>query len=207
MFKKNLLVFYLFVFISCGTVVMIPPEIDLTPYEYVGLISFSIENAKGQLDEMATQRFLQEITWFQKGVQVIELGTLDEVLEKINKATIDQEAAKAIGEHFNVTSFFHGKIKVSDVKPQIDISALIRSLRVRASFNISMTARLFSTETGATLWTDSVYRKESLAYMSMSQDSIPYFDIRDEDETYKGLVEHMVYELTRDFRPTKRRVR
>jgi hypothetical protein len=69
-----------------------------------------------------------------------------------------------------------------------------------------MTARLFSTETGATLWTNSVFRKESLANLSLGQGQIPYFDVKDQDETHKILVEHMVYELTRDFRPTKRRL-
>lgn len=85
MIKKGLLILSLFLFISCGRVVMVPPEIDLTPHKSIGLISFSIENAKGQLDEMATQRFLQVMTNFQSGVQVIELGTLDEVLERVNK--------------------------------------------------------------------------------------------------------------------------
>ncbi len=206
MFKKSFLVFILFMLIGCGRRVLVPPEIDLLPYENVGLISFAVENAEGQLDEMATQRFLQEITRFQRGVQVIELGPLDEVLRKINKKSLDQEAMRAIGEYFDVISFFHGTIKVSDVKPDIDIAALIKSLRVRASFNISMTARLFSTETGATLWTDSVFRKESLANLSLGQDQIPYFNIKDQGETHKKLVEHMVYELTRDFRPTKRRL-
>jgi hypothetical protein len=206
MYKKSLLIFVLFMFIGCGPKVLVPPEIDLLPYENVGLISFSVENAEGQLDEMATQRFLQETTRFQRGVQVIELGPLDEVLAKINKTSLDQEAMRAIGEYFGVATFFHGKIKISDVKPDVDIAALIKSLRVRASFNISMTARLFSTETGATLWTDSVFRKESLANMSLGRDQIPYFDVKDQDETHKILVEHMVHELTRDFRPTKRRL-
>jgi hypothetical protein len=206
MFKKSVLVFVIFMFISCGPIVLVPPEIDLLPYESVGLISFSVENAKGQLDAMATQRFLQEITRFQRGVQIIELGPLDEVLGKINKTNLDQEAMRAIGEYFSVISFFHGKIKVSDVKPDVDIAVLIKSLRVRASFNISMTARLFSTETGATLWTDSVFRKESLVNLGLGPDQIPYFDVKDQDETHKILVEHMVHELTRDFRPTKRRL-
>jgi hypothetical protein len=206
MLKKGSLIFIIFMFIACGPKVLVPPEIDLLPYENVGLISFSVENAEGQLDEMATQLFLEEITRFQRGVQVIELGPLDEVLGKINKTSLDLEAMRAIGEYFGVASFFHGKIKISDVKPDVDIAALIKSLRVRASFNISMTARLFSTETGATLWTDSVFRKESLANMSMGQDQIPYFDVKDQDETYRLLVEQMVHELTRDFRPSKRRL-
>ncbi|NIM58618.1 MAG: hypothetical protein GTO16_06700 [Candidatus Aminicenantes bacterium] len=206
MLRKSLLIYILFMFIACGPKVLVPPEIDLLPYEKVGLISFSVENAEGQLDEMATQRFLQEITRFQRGVQVIELGPLEKVLEKINETSLDQEAKSAIGEYFGVASFFHGEIKISEVKPDVDIGALIKSLRVGASFNISMTARLFSTETGATLWTDSVLRKESLANMSISQDQIPYFDVKDQDETQKRLIEYMVHELTRDFRPTKRRL-
>jgi len=203
---KNIgFVVILFIFICCGPAVWFPPEIDLVPYERVGLISFSIENAKGELDAMATQRFLQEITRHQRGVQVLEIGTLDDVLGKIDKATLDQEATTAIGEFFGVTSFFYGNIKVSDVRPQIDVAGLIRHLRVQATFDISMTARLFSTETGATLWTDSADRRGVLANMSMGPERIPYFDVRDQREAYRRLTEHLVYDLTRDFRPTKRR--
>ncbi|MCK4645262.1 MAG: hypothetical protein KAU46_03335 [Candidatus Aminicenantes bacterium] len=207
MFKKALFILTLFTLANCGHVILVPPEIDLTPHKSVGLISFSIENAEGQLEELATQRFLQVITRFQTEIEVIELGTIDEVLGKVNKKTLDYESTKDIGEFFNVASFFYGEIKVSDVKPHIDIAALIRSLRIRASFDISMTSRLFSSETGATLWTDSSDRKGTLAFLSMSKDRLPYFDIRDQDETYKRLIEDLIYDLTRDFRPSKRRVR
>jgi len=206
MVKRILPLLVLFTFINCGPTIIVPPEIDLIPYERVGLISFSIENAEGQLGEMATQRFLQEITRHQRGAQVIELGSLDEVLGEINHSTIDQEAISAIGEHFGVTLFFYGEIKVSDVKPQIDIAGLIQHMRVQATFDISMTARLFSTETGATLWTDSAVRKGVLAYMHMGQDMIPYFDLREQEESYRRLTEHLVYDLTRDFRPSKQRM-
>lgn len=206
MIRNVILVLVLFVFISCGPSVLVPPEIDLLPYERIGLISFSLENAEGQLGRLATQRFLQEITYHQRGVQIIELGTLDEVLGKINKTTLDQDVAIAIGEHFGLSHFFHGKISISDVKPQMDISILIRSMRIRATFSVSMTARLLSTETGATLWTDSVYEKESLAYMSIGKDRVPYFDVRDQEETYRALIEGMIHDLTRDFRSTKRRM-
>lgn len=207
MYKKTILVIIAAVlFFCCGPVVLVPPEIDLIPYERVGLISFSLENAEGRLDEIATQRFLQEITYFQKGVQIIELGTMEEVLKKIDHENLNQEAVEAVGEHFGVTSFFVGKINVSDVKPQVDISMLIRSMRFRAAFSTSMTARFFSTETGATIWTDSVFRKESLAYLSMGEDHVPYFDVRDQEEAYVVIIERMIHDLTRDFRPTKRRL-
>ena len=50
-------------------------------------------------------------------------------------------------------------------------------------------------------------RKETLAYMRIAQDRVPYFDVRDEEDAYKGLTEHLVWDLTREFRPTKKRVR
>lgn len=206
MIKKILLPLILFIFISCGPAVWFPPEIDLEPYERVGLISFSIENAKGELDAMATQRFLQEITRHQRGVQIIELGTLDNVLEKVNQAALDQEATAAIGEHFGVTSFFYGEINVSDVRPQLDIAGLIRSMRIQATFDISMTARLYSTETGATLWTDSSDRKGELGYLMMGPERVPYFGVRDQEKAYRELTERLVYDLTRDFRPSRRRM-
>ena len=207
MVKKILSAFAMtFLFFCCGPVVLVPPEIDLIPFERVGLISFSLENAGGRIDEIATQRFLQEITFHQRGVQIIELGTMEDVLERIDKSAIDPEAIAAIGKEFGITSFFYGKIVVSDVRPRIDIGALIKSMRVQAVFSISATVRFLATETGATLWTDSVQREDSLAYLSMEQGRIPYFDLRDQEEAYRELIERLVHALTRDFRPTKRRL-
>ncbi len=88
----------------------------------------------------------------------------------------------------------------------MDISALIKSMRIQAPFSISITAKLLSTETGAPLRTDSVLRKELSAYLSIGEGRIPYFDIRDQEEAYTSLIERLIYELTRDFRPTKRRL-
>jgi hypothetical protein len=209
MFRKCALVLTILLFIGCSRtmLVSVPPAVDLEPYGNIGLISFSTENAKGHLDEMATQRFLQAITQFQRGAQLIELGPLDEVMSRVNKPTIDQEAVKAIGKQFNVKGVFVGKISISDVKPQVSISALIKSMGVRASFTISMTSRLYSTSTGATSWTDSVRWKDSLANLSLSEGGIPSFNVRDQDEAYATLIENMIYELTRDFRPTQRRVK
>jgi hypothetical protein len=208
MFNKSLLVFLFFmVFISCSPKIMAPPEIDLLNYERVGLISFSSINVESQADEMATKLFLQEISSFQKRVQVIELGTLDEVLGLINKATLNQGAVKAIGEHFGVASFFHGEINVSDVKRSSRnvTPKVITRVIFRMTLNISLTIRLYSTETGATLWADSAYKEKNLDQVLHSPDSIPDFDIKAQNEVHKKLAEHLVHELIRDFRPSKMR--
>ena len=207
MFNKCLLIFLVFMFfISCSPKIMAPPQIDLLNYERVGLISFSSNNIESPLDEIATQLFLQEINRFQKGVQVIELGTLDEVLGQINKSTLNQEAVKAIGEHFGVVSFFHGEIDVSDVKHssrEVTVKVISRVL-LKTTFNSSLTIQLYSTETGTTLWADSAYKKKTLNHIIYSSEGTPDFDIEEQNEVYKELTEHLVHELIRDFRPTKR---
>ena len=209
MFRKYALVLIILLFIGCSRtmLVSVPPAVDLEPYGNIGLISFSTENAKGQLDEMATQRFLQVITQYQRGSQLIELGTLDEVLNQVNRPSLDQEAVKAIGQYFNIKGVFVGKISISDVKPKVSIGALVKSMGISASFTISMTSRLYSTTTGATSWTDSVRWKDSLANLSLSDNALPSFNVRDQNEAYQSLIEQMIYELTRDFRPTQQRVR
>ena len=207
MFNKSLLAFLFLMFISCSPKIMAPPEIDLSYYERVGLISFSSKNVESQFDEMATQLFIQEINRVQKRVQIIELGTLDEVLGQINKATLNQEAVKAIGEHFGVASFFHGEINVSHVKRSSRKVALkvITKVVLRMTFNSSLTIRLYSTETGAALWADSAYKEKNLDQILHSPDSIPDFDIKDQNKVHKKLTEHLVHELIRDFCPTKGR--
>ncbi len=208
MFNKSILIFLFFmVFISCSSKIMAPPEIDLLHYERVGLISFSSKNVESQADEMATKHFLQEISHFQKGVQVIEIGTLDEVLGQINKVTLNQEAVKAIGEHFGVASFFHGEINVSDVKSSSRevTPKVISRVIFRMNLNISLTIRLYSTETGATLWADSAYKEKNVDQILNSPDSTPDFDIKYKNKVHKKLTEYLVHELIRDFRPAKRR--
>jgi hypothetical protein len=206
-FKKYFLIFAFLAFSCRHHYVLVPPAVNLLTNENIGLITFSVENAKGELDQIATQQFLEEITRYQRGAQVLELGTLDKVLGDIKKETLDLESSKAIGEHYKVKSFFHGKIKISDVKPQLDIAAVLhKSLRVRASFSISVTGRLISAESGATIWTDSSYIKGTLGLLSLGEDQIPYFSVRDQDETSTRLVRDLIYTLTRDFRPTRRRI-
>ena len=215
MLKKSLRVLIIVMFVGCTLFtgcgkykyVLIPPEVDLLSHGNIGLISFSTENAEGDLNEIATQRFLQMVTQAQRGVHLIELGELDEVMRKIGKTRIDQETVKAIGQYFDVNAVFSGKISISDVKPQVSLTTLVKSLGVSATFTISMTSRLYSTDSGATLWTDSVIRKDSLANMSLVEGGLPSFNVKDEDETYKILIGDMVYSLTRDFRQTEQRVK
>ena len=165
------------------------------------------EEAEGQLDVLATQRFLQEITYSQRGVQIVEIGSLDEVLSEIEETKLDQKATTSIGKHFGVSAYFYGSIQVSDVKPKVDVIGLVQGGQVQAVFDMTLTVRMISTETGATLWTDSIFKKGNLAYISMTRGGIPYFDVKRKNDEMNKMIDDIIQELTRDFRPSKQRIK
>lgn len=185
---------------------IVPPAVDLTGFGSVGLVAFKVENAKGELDSMASQYFLQEITAAQR-VPVIELGRPDELLAGIGKPSFGRDAALAIGQAHGVDAYFLGEVKISKVKPQVDLLApLSKALFVRAKFDISVTARLVSTANGATIWTRSILREGTVGALSMGADGIPTFGLKDKNEAMNDLMRQMMFQLTWDFRPSRRRL-
>jgi len=185
---------------------IVPPAVDLTGYETVGLVTFKVENAKGELDGLATQFFLQEVTAAQR-VPVVELGRADEVLAGIGKAAFNREAALAVGEKHGVEAFFLGEIKISKVKPQVDLLApLSKALFVRAKFDIAVTARLVSAANGATIWTQSSVREGTVGAFGMGADGVPTFGLQDKNETMNNLLREMMFQMTWEFRPSRRRL-
>src|SRR2546427_5616919 len=50
--------------------VLVAPRLNLLPYGSVGLVTFSIEKAKGTLNEFATRRFEEDLPPAPSGIQV-----------------------------------------------------------------------------------------------------------------------------------------
>jgi len=193
--------------VSCSShYVLDPPAVDLSQFEPLGLITFSVVNAKGDLDAIATQSFVQHVTAAQR-VPILEFGNLDAVFSKTGAKALDPEAAKAIGQSYAVKSFFHGDVRISKVKPQVDVAAVLGgSLAVRASFDIAVTVRLVSAETGATLWTRSAAQNGTVGVLSLGADQVPYFGMSDKDQAIMNIIADLMHRITRDFRPTERRI-
>jgi hypothetical protein len=192
---------------GCATkYTIVPPAVDLTALGTLGLVAFKVENAKGDLDSMATQYFLQEVTAAQR-VPVVELGRLDTVLSDVGKTAFDRDAALAVGEKQGIEALFLGEVKISKVKPQVDLLApLSKALFVRAKFDIAITARLVSTANGATLWTESIFREGTVGAVGMGGDGVPTFAMRDKNEAMANLLREMMFRLSWDFRPTRQRL-
>ncbi len=205
--KKYLLVLLALGVASCSShYVLDPPAVDLTTAEPIGLVLFSVVNAKGDLDQIATQSFLQHVTAAQR-VPVLEMGRLDDVLAKADAKELDPAAAKAIGRTNEVRSFFHGEVRISKVKSQVDLSNVFGgSVGVRASFDITVTVRLVSAETGATLWTRSAAENGTVGMLHMGVDQVPSFGMGDKDQATLDLIADLMHRVTWDFRSTERRI-
>src|SRR5512135_1885687 len=205
--KKTLFVLLALGVAACSShYVLDPPAVDLTQDEPLGLVVFSVVNAKGDLDQIATQSFLQHVTAAQR-VPVLEMGSVGAVLDKAGAPALDPDAAKAIGRAYDVKSFFHGEVRLSKVKSQVDLSGVFGgSVGVRASFDIAVTVRLVSAETGATLWTRSAAENGTVGMMHMGIDQVPSFAMGDKDQATLDLIADLMHRVTWDFRATERRI-
>jgi len=189
---------------GCGPKMMFPPEVDLREYESVGLIDFSCEY-EGELGRFLTQKFLEEISESQRGLRIIELGSLDDVLEAVGRSKLDPETVQEIGIKYNLNSVITGNLDISDIKPKISLSAIVRHMSVEAEVEAALAVKLQDTERGATIWTDSAQEKRTVAHVSVFSGGPVIFDAKDPEEAYGDLAESLIEEVTSDLRVSYRR--
>ena len=188
-------------FAACGGKrVLVPPRLDLMPYGRVALVIFTVENAKGSLHEFATQRFAEEVLAAQS-IEVLELGEMTWLLDESGRTRYGPEEARFIGEDQGVPLVFVGHMVVSNVKPTASITGIPR---VGAEVDLSIAVRLLSTESGATVWRRSAEGTAMVGELAFDG-GIPSFGGRDPKDAYGDLVDPLIYEITRDLRPTYRR--
>ncbi len=104
-----------------------------------------------------------------------------------------------IGKRYNVGAVASGHLDISEVRPDLDISAITESFRVKADVDASLTVKLFETDGGGTLWTDSVRDTESVASVSIGPGGLFHFDASAPEEAYGDLVKSLVRKISRDF--------
>ena len=95
--------------IACAhtVVVEIPPRIDLQPYKTIGIVEFA-SNSDGNLNQIATQKFMGFIQSAQPQVRFLELGPEDQLVRKLGVDSLDIEALKAIERKYGLSSIFTG---------------------------------------------------------------------------------------------------
>src|SRR2546426_454501 len=117
--------------------VLVAPRLNLLPYGSVGLVTFSIEKAKGTLNEFATRRFEEYLLAAQSGIEVQEFSQAD--------------STQALSGARGVPVVFLGRLKLSDVKPSGGLIGLTLP-HVEATVTATLAVELRSTKTGGNPW-------------------------------------------------------
>ena len=185
---------------GCGTKeIEYRPNLDLTPYERVGVISFTLKNVKGSIGKLATQYFIESISKTQGEIEILALGDLDTVLEAVNRQALDAATIKAVGEQFRVPAVLVGTISASNFMEIAEIDDDSGGGHI-AELKIVCTAKLFSTETGERLWQrlssrDRTFGRGGTASIGI-EDGLPYFVEKNAERLYGELIRNLVGGVT-----------
>lgn len=183
---------------GCAQKVLVPPRVDLDSYPTLGIVTFT-SNARGNLEEHATRKFMQAVQTAQPGVRILELGGEERVLGAIDRDELDFEAMRAIGEKWGVDAVFSGHLDVQDVKPNLDLNTLLKQMRFDAHVQAGLLTRLVETQSGATVWTRSASRRAPVAHVKVASSGPVDFGASDPEEAYGELVYALVNGVTDDF--------
>jgi len=180
--------------------ILVPPRLDLVPYGSVGLVTFTVENAQGSLQDFVTRRFGEEVLRGQSGIELQELGPADAVLRQVGEARLGPAAARALGGEGGVPAVFFGHLRVTDVKPSGGLTGLTLP-HLEATVSAELMVELLSTRTGGTLWRSSAAVREKVGELALVGGQ-PYFSAGDLNDAYGRLVDRLVNIVTYELRPT-----
>ena len=187
--------------------VTIPPVLDVTQYERAALTTFTVENAKGSLHELATRRFAEYVLRAQRDVEVLEVGSVASTLQQVGEPRFGAAAAKAVGSTHDVPVVFAGHLKVSNVKPTGGIMGGLSSLTtpyLEATVSVELDVALYSSRTGGTLWRAGSAASEKVGSLVVTG-GMPSFSAKDPNLAYGRLVDQLVSAVSQDLFPTYER--
>jgi len=188
--------------LSCSKTVRVysPPHFDLNRYERLGIITVA-DNADPSVGSYATQQFQNNIHAAQAGIPVLEIGDEAQVLRSIGADRLDFEAFREIGRKYNVAAVFYGKVEYSDIETDVRLNS-IRDLnaKVNATLHATLSAQLYETGGGATVWSDSVSWKRKLGEISVNKAGNVRAGTAGYHDAYRKLIPDMAYDVTREFR-------
>jgi len=189
-------------FCGCaGTKTPMPPRVDLQSFGTVGLVEFS-SNAKGQLQALASEDFLETVQALQPDVPVLELGNEDTVLRAIGRDRFDSAAIYAIGKEFNVDAVILGHLEVTNIRPRIRASQVLSQTDLKAGVAAALATRVAETAQGATVWAGTARSKETVVNVELQQGKLA-FEATDPRAAYGRLIQPLVRSVTQDFRPSR----
>ena len=179
----------------------VPPRMDLGGYDRIALVTFTVDESKAALGQLASQRFAEEVLASQSGFELLELGPADSSVARMLAEGDAPSAAQALGRERKVPAVFFGRLAVSEAKPRGSVS-MGGDVNVGATVAAELNVRLLSTSTGGTLWRSSGAASQSVGQVAVNAGRMPTISASDPNAAYANMVEQVVAQATRDFRPT-----
>jgi hypothetical protein len=179
----------------------VPPRLDMGTFDRVALVTFSADPSKNGLGQMATQRFAEEVLAAQTGFELMELGPADSSVARLLAEGDAPAAAQELGKVRHIPAVFFGQLAVTNAKPRGSISGA-GDVNIGATVSAELNVRLLSTSTGGTLWRSSGTASQSVGQIAVSAGRLPSISGKDPNAAYAQMVDQMVAQVTRDFRPT-----
>jgi hypothetical protein len=190
--------------LGCGgarrPVVQVPPRLDVTTYGRLGLVTFTVENAKGSLHQYATEQFAEALLAAQPGIEVLELGPADTLLKRVGERALGIAAAQELGKQRDIGAVFAGHLKVTNPQAGGGIASLVTP-HLEATIRVDLSVRLLSTRSGATLWRSSAWATQRVGHIALVGGQLD-FTAKDPKEAYGRLVSTLINLVTQDVRPT-----
>ena len=168
--------------------VLLPPTLDLVPHKNIGLFTFSVENAKGNLHEFATQRFEEYVLAAQSGIEMREF------------TRADSSQVFSRNDTSGVPVAFFGHLKISNVKPSGHLTTSLSPV-MQATVTVELSVWLVNTRTGGVMWRRSSQSTEKVGGLAFIGGT-PSFSATDPNDAYGRLVNQLVYNVTYDVRST-----
>jgi len=168
--------------------VLLPPTLNLVPHKNIGLFRFSVENAKGNLHEFATQRFEEYVLAAQSGIEMREF------------TRADSSQVFSRSDTSGVPVAFFGHLKISNVKPSGHLTAGLSPV-MQATVTVELSVWLVNTRTGGVMWRRSSQSTEKVGGLAFIGGT-PSFAAKDPNDAYGRLVNQLVYDVTYDVRST-----
>jgi hypothetical protein len=183
--------------------VLVPPRLDLHPYHRLAITTFTVENATGGLNQLATGQFVEAALQAQPGVEILELGPQDTLVRRVGETELGIAAAQEIGRQHDVGAVFAGHLKITNPQTTGGLGWLV-SPHLEATIRADLTVRLVSTESGATLWRSSAWATRKVGQVRIVGGQLDFM-ARDPKQAYGPMVDRLVELVTEDFWSTWRK--
>jgi hypothetical protein len=179
--------------------VMQPARIDLHPYRTIGLVTFSVENAKGNLNQFATERFAENVLSAQPGIEILELGNIDTLMQRVGEREVGPLTAQELGKQRGVSAVFAGHLKITNPTASGGLAGLVTP-HLEATVRTDLSVRLLSAQSGATAWRSSAWATQKVGGVSIVGGQLN-FGARDPKTAYGPMVNTIVNIVTEDMWP------